>query len=212
MSRINISKSVDAETINKIESKYFECEAATRNIAFELSKGVDFTNEGVKYQLSRLRKYYPMYNKLKDEFTRDVVQPIIKENGGNGTCTWNIAFDKKEVYIDMDLGEWVDATEDVDLSISTEKAAEIENAKNDLEIYGDIISYLGNNGLIRNVPESIMDDLNKRQADAMKDYDNGRNMITNDVVLPYLNENGISASVTWNLDFATGKILLSYNK
>ena len=206
MARINVTKPVDAEIINKIEAKYYECETATRNVAYELSKGYDLSNDSVKYQLDRLHKFYPIYNSLKDDFTKNVVYPIVKENGGNGTCTWNIAFDKKEVNISMDLGEWNDETTDADLSIPAEKAAEIEAAKNDSEIYGDIISYLGTNGLIQSVPESVMDELNDLQVKAMRDYGNGRNMISNDVVIPYLSEKGITDTVTWNLDFKTGKV------
>lgn len=206
MARINVKSSVDPEIINALEAKHYECETATRNIAFELSKGNSLDSDAVKYQLDRLHKFYPIYNQLKDEFTRNVVHPIIKERHGNGTCSWNIAFDKKEVDISMELGEWIDATEDAGLSISIEDAKRIEAAKNDSEIYGDIISYLSSNGLLQSVPESIMDELNDRQVKAMKDYGNGRNSISNEVVMPYLDKNHIEGSVTWNLDFTTGKI------
>lgn len=207
MGRIIVKKTIDVEVASKIEAKFYECETATRNIAFELSKGIGFDSDGVNYQLERLRKFYPIYNQLKDEFTMNIVQPIIKENKGNGTCTWNIDFDKKEVTIDMELGEWVDNTEDPGLSISIEKAKSIEIMKNDSEIYGNILSYLSENSLLHSTPDNILDDLNDRQVAAMRDYGNARTAISNDVVYPYLKEKKYDGSVTWNLDFDTGKII-----
>lgn len=206
MERITIRTPIDAETINAIEAKHYECETATRNIAFELSKGSGFDTAGVKYQLERLHKFYPIYNQLKDDLTTKVIQPIIKENHGTGACTWNLLFDKKEAVIDMEVGEWNDEVNDPNLSIPMEKVEVIKNAKNDSEIYGNILSYLSDNALLQSTPANILDDLNDRQVKAMKDYGNARNAISTDIVSPYLTEHNYEGSVTWNLDFSTGKI------
>ena len=206
MERITIRKSIDADTINAIEAKHYECETATRNIAYELSRGSGFDTSGVDYQLYRLRKFYPIYNQLKDDLTKRIVQPIVKENHGNGNCTWNLLFDKKEVVIDMEIGEWKDNSFDPNLSISAEEAEKIRTAKYDSELYGDILSYLSSNALLQSTPTNILDELNDRQVNAMRDYGNARNAISSNIVGPYLAEHNYDGSVTWNLDFTTGKI------
>lgn len=204
-----IVRKLDADIINSLELEDYECQTAINNVVMSMSNGHGLDDAATKRQFERLIDHSMLYDAKKDNISFNVAANIVKEAGGTDSYSWNIDFNisKQTLEIEYTSGEWVDRTI-AEIEIDPELAKKIHRINTCFNKYGEINIKLDEFGVYSKVPVDIVEDLTKRQVDAYREFTNYKNMLTEEVVNPYLEENGITNATTWNLNYTSAKITI----
>lgn len=201
---------IDGELSKKLEVQSYEMDNRSRNIAFLLSKNVSFFSTKPQEHFEKLTENVIEFERLKDELSTTVAIPAAKEKWeGNPDISWNLSYQNAELTVSkVGIGN----KESKEIDFSDEISDDVINSMRELsvksQVLGEVYAYVASSYPAINT--EAYEEFEKHRDLIDKSFEDSKKALERDVITPRVSKEGITSKFTWNLNFDTKKVFITY--
>ena len=190
---------IPVELSNDLEREYRIITTNTRNAAWLMSDDVHFHNKKIHNSLNLVAEGLQNYDRLKDKVSNEYAIPEASKRWGNVALEWNLQFNTAVLTI-TEAGPVAETRENA-FSIDDETASKLKDLAVRTDVYHQIESYLAKS--FENTDNSTIREFTNIKNEADEEYDRLKTKISDEIVVPILNQKSISSLVDWSINFKT---------
>lgn len=201
---------IDAETSKNLEIQSYEMDNRSRNIAFLLNKNVSFFSTKPQEHFEKLTENVIEFERLKDELSTNIAIPKAKERWeGNPDITWNLSYQNCELNISR-VGIGNKEIKEIDFSdaISDDVINSMRELSIKSQVLGEIYAYVASSYPSMNT--DAYEEFEKHRDYIDNAFEESKKTLERDGIIPRVSKEGITSKFTWNLNFDTKKVTISY--
>jgi hypothetical protein len=213
----NFVVDMDEATRNDLEKKMYIQDATVRNYATAIADNNNrYSDDAMASAWEDLLAAVEAFSRAKNEVTNKIVDPFLKKEGvltelSIANYNWNADFSNSKIAVTVHDVREADAVPELDKITCPDSYVE-EVSMSD---YAAAARFLVSDYLRRNRDISITQDaydaVVAAQADAEREFDQNRDLITREVVGPYIEEKGIDPNTSsWTLNYDTKEIVITH--
>lgn len=199
---------IPVELSNDLEREYRIITTNTRNAAWLMSDDVHFHNKKIQNYLNLVAEGLQNYDRLKDKVSNEYAIPEASKRWGNVALEWNLQFNTAILTI-TEAGPAAETIENA-FSIDDETASKLKDLAVRTDVYHHIESYLAKS--FENTDNSTIREFTNIKNEAEEEYDRLKTKISDEIVIPILNQKSISSLVDWSINFETKSGTISIRK
>ena len=190
---------IPVELSNDLEREYRIITTNTRNAAWLMSDDVHFHNKKIQNYLNLVAEGLQNYDRLKGKVSNEYAIPEASKRWGNVALEWNLQFNTAVLTI-TEAGPAAETIENA-FSIDDETASKLKDLAVRTDVYHQIESYLAKS--FENTDNSTIREFTNIKNEADEEYDRLKTKISDEIVVPILNQKSISSLVDWSINFET---------
>ena len=190
---------ISAELSNDLEREYRIINNNTRNAAWLMSDDVRLSNKKIQNYLNLVAEGLHNYDRLKDKVSNEYAIPEASNRWGNVALEWNLQFNTAVLTV-TETGPAAETIENT-FSIDDETVSKLKDLAVKTDVYRQLDSYLAKS--FENVDNSAIREFISIKNETEDEYERLKTKISDEIVIPILNQNSISSVVEWSVDFST---------
>ena len=190
---------ISTELSNDLEREYRVINNNTRNAAWLMSEDVHFNNKKIQNYLSLVAEGLQNYDRLKDKVSNEYAIPEAFNRWGNVALEWNLQFNTAILTV-TETGPASEYIENA-FSIDDELVTKLKDLAVKTDVYRQLDSYLAKS--FENVDNSTIHEFMTIKNETEDEYEKLKDKISNEIVIPILNQKSISNLVDWSIDFSS---------